>query len=70
MKINKEDIKVGLQILSWDEEDGRWYNAEVKAIDGHKITLIDVDKNSVWRGMEWDELIDKLSDTNLYKQTE
>ena len=46
MKINPEDIKVGLQLLAWDVEDRKYYKTEIYKIEGNIIYLKDVDEYS------------------------
>lgn len=68
MKINPEDIKVGYQFKSYDEDDQRWYKTEIKTIVNNKITLVDIDEKSAWQGMEWDTNPTDILDIQLYKQ--
>ena len=67
MKINPEDIKVGLQLLAWDVEDRKYYKTEIYKIEGNIIYLKDVDEYSTWQGMEWQTTTEDIQDMNLYK---
>ena len=74
MKINPVDIKVGYQFKSYVEDDNKWYKTEVKEIQenhlngNHQLTLVDVDPNSAWQGMDWSASIEDLMNTSQYKQ--
>jgi hypothetical protein len=67
MKINLGELKVGSRLRSFDAEDNHWYITEVKNIAEHKITLVDVDNNSLWQGMEWDVSLSELQDEKSHK---
>jgi len=52
--VRKENLKVGYQLLSYDEEDAKWYKAEVVKVTDDYTVLKDVDPDSEFQGMLWD----------------
>ena len=68
MELNKENIKVGLNIKSFDEEEGRWYKAKVIAIREEGAVFKDIDPNSEFQGMEWDAPWVQVYDTEQYRK--
>jgi hypothetical protein len=67
MKINPVDLKVGSRLKSFDMEDKQWYISEVKSINNNVLTLVDVDEDSIWQGMEWEVSTGELQDEKLHK---
>ncbi len=67
MKINPNDIKIGLKLLSYDMEDHKWYKAEIIGIDEGIITMKDIDDKSDWQGMIWETNSVDIFDITLYK---
>ena len=49
MKLNPDDIKIGLKCLAWDAEECKWYKAEIIDINEDIITLKDIDDKSQWQ---------------------
>jgi len=66
MKLKKEEIVVGLHVRSFDEEDSRWYKAEVIAVREEGAVFKDIDPNSEFQGMEWDATWSDIEDAEQY----
>lgn len=67
MKLKREDIVVGLHVRSFDEEDSRWYKAEVIAVREEGAVFKDIDPNSEFQGMEWDAPWSDVEDTEQFR---
>jgi hypothetical protein len=67
MKLNPDDIKIGLKCLAWDAEECKWYKAEIIDINEDIITLKDIDDKSQWQGMIWETNSVDILDITLYK---
>jgi hypothetical protein len=68
MKLNKEDIAVGLNVRSFDEENNRWYKAKVIKVTDDKVTFKDIDPGSEFQGMEWDSPWSEIEDIELFQK--
>ena len=69
MKVERNDIEVGYKLLSFDDDDNKWYRAEVTKITSSRVHLKDIDSNSEWQGMDWDVAWSELGDEKLFKKT-
>jgi hypothetical protein len=68
MKINRSDIEVGYELLSFDDDDEKWYCAEVTKISPSRVHLKDIDPDSEWEGMDWDVAWSELENKELFKK--
>ena len=66
-QIKLEDIKVGLILLAYDEDDCRWWKSRVEKVENEHVYLKDVDDKSFWQGLEWDVDIEEVQDISLYR---
>jgi len=66
MELKKEDVKVGLVVKSFDEEENRWYKAKVIAIREEGAVFKDIDPKSSYQGMEWDAPWQQIGDAEQY----
>ena len=62
-------LKVGDVILSFDQDDAKWYKSEVTKIDcdSEKVHFKDIN-NENWGEIEWDDDWIIINDTSHYKE--
>lgn len=56
-----EDLKPKMIIKTFDDEDNRWVKTEVIKITDGSIYLKDIDPDSEWEGMDWNEPIKEFN---------
>ena len=54
------NFQIGHKIYTWDYDDNRWTLSKVLEFDGESIKLEDIDPQSNWQGMIWEDEIDEL----------
>lgn len=69
MQIDVNKLKVGDTILSWDDEDKKWYRSEVKEIiDEDNVVLEDLDLDSFFFDTEWRTNFIELKNIKQFRQ--
>ena len=62
------EIEIGSRIKSYDEQQDGWFLTEIIEINGDRVLLKDIDKNSNDQGFEWGDYVSNLDDPKYYRE--
>ena len=67
MQLKKRHIEVGVNVKSFDEDDNRWFKAEIVEVTDDYVKFKDVDPGE-WQGLLWEAPWNEIGDTDLYRK--
>lgn len=70
--IKKTEIKVGLIVHIYDEDDDRWFKAKIIEISlsvGEQVVILeDIDPDSMWQGITWSCTINDIMNPSICRK--